>query len=200
MLLHDLILPTLYEQQEQQNEASDKFYKDRYLKVKEIISGGEHSLMGNVVVLENDLVMKWNRYSKDNMLREIRYQNVMYCHGLAVKIHDYYQTDNHVYFIMNNLIKDGYTSLETIIDNGEFNTDVAYSVAFAIDKMHRLCLVHNDLHEANIFYKSDSVKFIDFDKASFVYSYEEAKQLEDYNYFYDEFEAVFDELEAIENE
>ncbi len=206
MVGYDLLLPTL----KNYNSESSCYYGGKYITVKKIIASEElkkknksYSHFANIAILENNVIVKWNR-NKDDKSKfyiEVRYQNIMYVNKLGVKIHQYYQTKDNIYIFMDNLLFLKYKPLDYILKKNKFNQNIAENIAKAIDRMHRLCLIHGDIHESNIFYnlKTNDVKFIDFEKSEFMVDYSDSVEKESYVFQFEiTEELIFNELDKLE--
>ena len=207
-LKFDLILPKLLTDAKVYQINSKKFYNGSFCKVSRIISKNKDvSYVGNVVEIDNGLIVKWNRNRKDMYLlvNEIRYQRAMYCLGFAAKIREVYTMDKYVFIIMDNLCELGYKTIgELLYENYNKNyKKIIKNIALRINELHMYNIVHSDIHEYNIFYNiiTDDVKFIDFADTIFVRGYLEAIELERYTYYnYEKFQIdIINVLEDIEN-
>jgi serine/threonine protein kinase len=185
-----------------------KCFKNVCSKVEGVLSS-EDNFLGNVVLIDDpenadeQLVVKWNRYSeeRENMLTELRIQNIAYTMGLAPKVLEAYEDGRYFFIIMTNLIKKGYRTIHDIfmkdildeywegsggLDDLFIPEEVLMLIAKGLDKLHNLGIVHGDLHPQNVFYNPEKHKimFIDFGHARKYGSKEEAKANEKYTFTY----------------
>lgn len=185
-----------------------KCFKNVCSKVKGVLSS-ENNFLGNVVLIDDpentdeQLVIKWNRYSeeRENMLTELRIQNIAYTLGLAPKIIEAYEDGMYFYIIMTNLIKKGYRTVHDLFMKdilheyweGEGGLDELYVpeevlvlIAKGLDKLHNKEIAHGDLHPQNVFYNPEQHKimFIDFGHSRKFSSRKEAKENEKYSFTY----------------
>jgi serine/threonine protein kinase len=202
-LKFDLILPELLTDKKVYKINNEKFYNGNFCEVINVISKNEDvSCSGNIVEIENNLIIKWNRKKKDMKLfiNEIRYQRVMYSLGFGVKIKQAYSIEKHIFIIMDNLYSLGYETIGELLyeENDEeenpknekikkiMHKKIIKNVAIRINDLHLDNIVHGDIHEYNIFYNktTDDVKFIDFSDTKFVNGYLGAIESERYIYYY----------------
>jgi len=185
-----------------------KCFKNACSKVTGVLSS-EDNFLGNVVLIENpedpneQFVVKWNRFSeeRENMLRELRLQNIAYTMGLAPKVLEAYEDGKYFFIVMTNLIKKGYRTIHSLFMHdilteyweGEGSLDdlfvpeeVLMLIAKGLDKLHAQGIIHGDLHPQNVFYNPDQNKimFIDFGHARKFASKEEARENEKYTFTY----------------
>ena len=128
--------------------------------------------MGTVVMLENNMIVKWNNEPEDveDMLNEIRLQNAAVAIGLAPKILGYYRERDYFYVFMENLVAKGYKTVwELYHKDGELKVpnNVLRLTAKGICKLNQMGISHGDIHAENVFYnsKKKKVMFIDFGMA-----------------------------------
>ncbi len=124
-------------------------------------------------------IIKWNKYPehKNDMIHEIKMQNIAYTIGLAPKIISFYQDQNHMYIIMTNLNNHGYETLYSLYrkkrqDPNKKDPDqykkipkkITNKLIDVVNKLHSIGISHRDLHAGNIFYnkKLNDIKIIDF--------------------------------------
>lgn len=185
-----------------------KCFKNKCSKVKGVLSS-EDNFLGNVVLIEdpefpeNNVVVKWNRYSeeRENMLMELKIQNIAYTLGLAPKILDAYEDGMYFFIIMENLINKGYKTVHDVfmkhilenywnngggLENLIIPENVLKLIGKGLKKLHNLHFIHGDLHPQNVFYNKEQHKimFIDFGHAKKFKSKKEAKDYEKYSFTY----------------
>jgi serine/threonine protein kinase len=185
-----------------------KCFKNICTRVTGVLSSKDNFL-GNVVLIEDpedpgqQLVVKWNRFSeeRENMLTELRIQNIAYAMGLAPKVIEAYEDGRYFFIVMTNLIKKGYRTIHSLFMHdilteyweGEGSLDDLYVpeevlmlIAKGLDKLHVQGIIHGDLHPQNVFYnpKLHKIMFIDFGHARKFASKAEAREHEKYSFTY----------------
>jgi len=178
-----------------------KCFKNVCYKVNKVLSSsaGNESFLGNVVLIDN-VVIKWNRSPKEreNMLMELKIQNIAHTLGLAPKILDAYEDGKYFFIVMTNLTKQGYKSvydlfMKEILDeywNGGnlgkiyIPEEVLILIAQGLDQLHEYGFIHGDLHPNNVFYNPNKHKimFIDFGLSRHFKSKEEAIENERFKF------------------
>ncbi len=181
-ILDNIYIPILERKCNGQTQLTgNKCYKNKCYKVTKILSG-PNNFSGNVVEIQmNDksYIVKWNKYkeNKYEMIKEIKFQNIIYTLGLAPKIETYYEDKDHIYIFMENLLNKGYQSLGDLykrkVQVNLFYKKIPENILKIIGNhvkiLHEHSISHGDLHFLNIFYNPEtkSVKFIDFGYSNF---------------------------------
>lgn len=185
----------------QHRTKGNKHFQNKCYCVKKVLSGDDNSC-GKVVVIEtpkDSYVIKWNidLKDRDNMLMELRLQNVASALGLAPKIIDYYADDKYFYIVMENLLTKGYKTVFDLYHNFDEDEDeesainelylpneVLRAIAKALCKLHNQGISHHDAHPKNVFYnpKTKKVMFIDFGLSKRFASHVEALNYERYDW------------------
>lgn len=185
-----------------------KCFRNICSKVTGVLSSDDNFL-GNVVLIDDpenpgeQLVIKWNRFSeeRENMLTELKIQNIAYTLKLAPKVLEAYEDGKYFFIIMQNLIKKGYRTIHSLFMHeilteyweGEGSLDELFVpeeilklIGEGLNKLHNLGLVHGDLHPQNVFYNptEHKIMFIDFGHARRYATKEEARANEKYNFTY----------------
>ena len=175
----------------QTHVKGEKCFKNKCIGVNKVFLDG---YVANVASLDNSVVVKWNidKMDKNEMIREMRIQNIASSIGVAPRILDYYEDDDYFYFFMENLVEKGYYSLyDLYIDYDSKGEEVLYipdyileKVAKTIVKLNKIGIPHNDLHSKNVFYnpKRKHILLIDFGESYYFKSGKEASEMEFYSY------------------
>ena len=188
---NNLIMPQLTIPCPRQDKPErPKCYQNQCLKVIRIISGpdDEVSAMGNVVQVagpHGNFIIKWNRYRDqediDDIKRELRFQRAAWTAGLAPKVLEVYEQTykdgSYVYMVMPDLIAMGYRTISELFgkfdkkgrpagfkNHGKIPVHVLKDISETLLRLHRLGIVHKDLHPGNVFYNPETggVQLIDF--------------------------------------
>lgn len=186
----------------------NKCFRNFCYRVRDILSSKDNFL-GNVVLIDNPndpnekLVCKWNRYRehRENMLNEVKMQNIAYTLGIAPKIIETYEDGTYFYIIMENLIKKGYNTIYNIymknilnnywegdggLENLYIPENVLQLIGKGLNQLHNHGIIHGDLHPQNVFYntKTHQIMFIDFGLSKKFYSKQEAIDNEKFYFTY----------------
>lgn len=152
----------------QKNVHGSKCYKNRCKSVTRVLSS-DSNVYGNVVLIKDgkkSIVVKWNRYSEEleNMIMELKMQNIAHSLKLAPKILDAYKDGKKLFIIMENLLSKGYDTIHNIFKRTKIPKEVLLLISKGLCKLHKAGISHGDLHPLNVFYnpKKHKIMFIDF--------------------------------------
>lgn len=194
-VVKDLILNKLKKKTKQDYVSYSKITTQKYFNnsmhniAKVLLSDNyydkEYDCMGscgNVVILDNDVVLKWNNnpHDKPVLFHELRYQRICSLLHLAPKIYESYEYGPHIYIFMENLFTNKFLPLNVCtIDDKMYDL-----IAENLNVLHNNYISHGDAHMYNIFYNkyTNKIIFIDFSNTSFHKDNQEAKDKEKYDF------------------